>query len=760
MRSIYLLLCFLSIGFFSSSLFSGVGDWKSYTSKREVRAIASRHSDIIWAATSGGMFSFRFSDSSYIEFTPTEGLRTLDLTAITLDKDDNIWIGGADGYIQRYTPSTGEWINITDIFLDKDHGPSKRINKFLIKGDTLFILSDIGVSFYSLSNLEFGDTFLRFGSSPNVISGGVTGLEIYNDTIWIATRTGIASTYSSNPNPSAPDGWRIYNQSNGLASTVINDLTQAAGNLIAATANGISRWTGSSWNTVPGTENKNILDITVDKLADENDVQYFFITPQELWRVLNNNAVLRDTQFYVTLSSIESSVIIGTDKSGVLIRNSSPSPERMWMNILPPGPFTNNFVSIVIDESGTLWSATGKTYGEGFMSYDGLKWRSYNAATDSNLCSNDYYKVSLGKDNSKWMSNWGCGVTVIDGNGSVQKTFNTTNGLPPTLDNNLQYIVVGGVAVDQRGTTWITNRTAPDSTAVVLLKADSTLDYHVKRSMRSPLTIFIDIVIDQNDTKWFANTSRFDHEIAQGLFYYNDKSVAPGISSGWGRMTSDDGLTSYQVWSLAVDNNGELWIGSDQGITIVFNPADPIRTVATYHPLREQIIQAILVDACNNKWVATKQGVFVLSPDGTSILERYTTENTDRKLLDNDITSIAWNKSTGTMYLGTEKGLSTLSTPYLAPKAAFDELVFKPNPFIVPSTTPLTVDGLIYASSIKILTISGDLVKNVSCPCGRVGFWDGTNESGEPVATGVYLVISYGEDGTKTAIGKLAVLHR
>jgi ligand-binding sensor domain-containing protein len=754
------LLCFLCVSIFSSALFGGVGKWKSYTSKREVRAVASNHPDMIWAATSGGMFSFRFSDSTYIEFTPTEGLRTLDLTAVTLDEDYNVWVGGADGYIQRYTPSTGEWLNITDIFLDKDHGPSKRINKFIIYGDTLFVLSDIGLSVYSLSNLEFGDTFFGFGSAPTTIAGGITGLEIYNDTIWVATRYGIASTHSANPNPSAPDGWRIYNQSNGLISTVINDLKQVGGNLIAATAKGISRWTGSSWNTVSGTENKNILGITINKLPNENDVQYFFITPQELWRMFNSNAVLRDTQFNVTLSSIESSSMIPTEKSGVLFRNSSFSPEQKWSYILPPGPPTNNFVSIVIDDIGTLWSATGKTYGDGFMSFDGLRWRSYNADYDSNLCSNNYYKVSLGKDNSKWMSNWGCGVTVIGDNGEVKKTFNTTNGLPSTLDDNLSYIVVGGIAVDDRGTTWITNRTAPDSTAVVLMKADSILDYHVKRNMRNPVTIFTDLVIDQYDTKWFANTSRFDNETAQGLLYYNDKSVTPGISSGWGRITSDNGLTSYQVWSLAVDRNGELWVGSDQGITIIFNPADPTRTVATYHPLREQTIQAILVDACNNKWVATKQGVFVLSPDGTSILERYTTENTNRKLLNDDITSIAWNKSTGTIYLGTEKGLSTLSTPYVAPKASFDELIFKPNPFIVPASTPLTVDGLIYASSIKVLTINGDLVKNVSCPCGRVGFWDGTNESGEPVATGVYFVVAYGEDGAKVAIGKLAVLRR
>jgi ligand-binding sensor domain-containing protein len=750
----------LWVSIFVTSLFGGVGEWKSYTSKREVRAVVSDGSNGIWVASSGGMFSYNFADSSFREFTPTEGLRTLDLTAITIDGKDDIWIGGADGYIHRYAPSKNEWLYIADIFSDKDHGPAKRINRFEIIGDTLFILSDVGVSTYSISNHQFGDSYLRFGTAPSIINGATTGLKVYNDTLWVATRNGIASTPFNNTNPSSPESWLVYTQINGLPSNVVNDMKVVAGKLIAATANGISQWSGSFWSTLPGTESKNILGISVDKDTNKTDVRYYFITPQELWKVTNIGEVIIDTQFNFNLTFIGSSHIIGTGKRGVVLKKQTSSASSNWLDVIPPGPFSNKFVSVVIDEQGVLWSATGSANGDGFMSFNGSKWNSYTTATDSNLCSNDYHKASIGKDNSKWMGNWGCGVTILDADGNVRKTFNTVNGLPPTVDNNLSYVVVSGVAVDQQGNTWITNRTAPDSTAVVLMKPDSSLDYHVRKNMRNPLTIFNDIIIDQNDTKWFANTGRFDHEAAQGLLYYNDHSVSPGIPSGWGRMTTDNGLTSYQVWSLAVDHNGELWIGSDQGITIIFNPADPIRTVATYHPLRDQTIQAILVDACDNKWIATKQGVFVLSPDGTSILETYTTENTNRKLLDNDITSIGWDRKTGTMYFGTEKGLSTITSPYASPKAAFDELIFKPNPFVVPSSTQLTVDGLIYASSIKILTISGDLVKNVSCPCGRVGFWDGTNEKGEFVATGVYIVVAYAEDGSKAVAGKLAVIRK
>lgn len=740
-----------------SPLNGGVNQWKAYTSKREVRIVVMDSQQIAWAATSGGLFSYNFATGVFEEFTPAEGLGTLDLTAVSLDDKGYVWIGGSDGYVQRYSPSTGQWLNVTDIYLDRDHGNSKRINRFVNHGDTLFILSDIGVSVYSRSSLEFKDTFFKFGAAPGTITGSVTGLEYFNDTLWISTRNGIASIPVTAQNPSAPEGWKLYKQAEGLLSTTVNQLLAVDNELFAATSSGLSLWRGSAWAAVSGTESWNIIGMTAKKNPGDN-IKFYFIRPNSLCFVDNLDHVAFGATRTLTFSSIDSPSLLGTTNSGLLTNIGDPGD--IWRTVLPPGPYSNKFVSLAVDGRGILWSATGSAYGDGFMSFDGRDWKSYRAGSDTNICSDNYYKVSIGKENEKWMSNWGCGVTMVDDTGGVVRTFNTRNGIPPTLEGDDNFVVVGGVAADGSGDTWITNRTAPDSTAVVILTSGDSLDYRVKRSMRNPVTIFTDVVIDRNDTKWFSNRGRFDNEIAQGLFYYNDQSVSPGIARGWGRLTPDDGLTSYQVWSLAVDNNGELWVGSDQGITIIFNPADPERTVSTYHPLRDQTIQSILVDACNNKWIGTKQGVFVLSPDGTSILETYTAENTGRKLLDDDIASIGWDKSNGLIYLGTEKGLSSISTPYVSPESSFDELVLSPNPFVVPTLVPLTVDGLVYSSSLKILTVSGDLVKNVVCPCGRVGFWDGRNESGEFVASGIYLIIAYAEDGTQLAVGKLAVLRK
>ena len=60
--------------------------------------------------------------------------------------------------------ASGEWTYITAISQRTD--PQKRINALVPAGDTLFILSDIGVSIYLKSQREFGDTYFRFGLFP------------------------------------------------------------------------------------------------------------------------------------------------------------------------------------------------------------------------------------------------------------------------------------------------------------------------------------------------------------------------------------------------------------------------------------------------------------------------------------------------------------------------------------------------------------------------------------------------------------------
>ena len=71
-----------------------------------------------------------------------------------------------------------------------------------------------------------------------------------------------------------------------------------------------------------------------------------------------------------------------------------------------------------------------------------------------------------------------------------------------------------------------------------------------------------------------------------------------------------------------------------------------------------------------------------------------------------------------------------------------------------------TVDGLTEGSSLKIFTVDGALVRAVDTPGGRLGFWDGRDDRGDLVSSGVYVVIAYSADGTETGTTKVAVIRK
>ncbi len=728
--------------------FAGVGEWKTYTAKREVRDVILDH-DVIWAATSGGLFSYSHINGTFNQFTTSDGLRAIDLTAVTVDNNGSVWTGASNGFLHRYDPASGEWTYISDISLRPD--PQKRINALKAVGDTLFILSDIGVSVFSISRMEFGDTYSRFGTFPDQAVGNATAVCMFNDELWIGTRSGIVSTPLTNRNPSAPESWHLYNSiTGGLPSDQTTGIVIANNSLFASTTAGLAEFNGVSWSTVGGTAGINIIDaIAVPSI--------YFITGSELWTYSDTLASIVATGFPSALTALASSSDIGTAADGVLIQSSS-----QWVTKTPPGPTSNKFVGIAVDTRGVLWGATGAANGTGFMSFDGQVWKLYNTQQDQRLLGNNYYKVSICKNNTKWISSWGTGVALLDDAGNLVKVLGKSDGIPPSLENDTNFVLIGGVTTSHEGVIWITNRTAPDSTAEMLFYGSNVSLGKVKfpSDMRHPDNVFTDVVVDGNDTKWFANFSRFEPDLPIGYFYYNEHFTLPGTTNGWGMLSTDDGLTSNKVWSEAVDKDGALWIGTDQGITIIFDPSNPRSSMAVYHPLPDQIIQAIVVDPLNNKWIATKQGVFVYSADGTSIINHYTVESTNGKLVDDDVASLSINPNNGTVYFGTEKGLSSLTTASVSPVSEFGELAISPNPFYLPSRAQLTVDGLAANSALKILSINGNLIREIQTPGGRVGFWDGTDTQGRVVATGVYLIVAYSEDGSKVATGKVAVIRR
>jgi flagellar hook assembly protein FlgD len=103
--------------------------------------------------------------------------------------------------------------------------------------------------------------------------------------------------------------------------------------------------------------------------------------------------------------------------------------------------------------------------------------------------------------------------------------------------------------------------------------------------------------------------------------------------------------------------------------------------------------------------------------------------------------------------------MSTLTTFSVEPKQDFDKILLYPNPFKLAKHSFVTIDGLVKNSTIKILSISGKLIKTIISPGGRLAFWDGKDENGKFVSSGIYILVAFDEEADKITTSKFAVIR-
>ncbi len=203
------------------------------------------------------------------------------------------------------------------------------------------------------------------------------------------------------------------------------------------------------------------------------------------------------------------------------------------------------------------------------------------------------------------------------------------------------------------------------------------------------------------------------------------------------------------------DKNGQIWFGAGvNGICVIENPADIVKndvfkvrrikvprndgTNLADYLCDAQDVGGIAVDASNRKWIATlTSGVYLVSEDGTEIIEHYTMDNSP--LPSNKVYNVACDDNSGSVYFGTEFGLVEYNSTSAPASDNYNEVYAFPNPVRPDYTGWITVDGLMNNSLVKIADSAGNVFVQGRSDGGRF-IWDGCNAAGERVKTGVYYV--------------------
>lgn len=739
-----------------------VGAWKNYTSMQDAKAVA-RSENTFWAATSGGMFSWTEGTTSFSRFTNAEGLKSIDLTAIAVDRYGEVWTGTSTGMIHVYAPKNNTWRYVPDIATTNQ--TDKQINQLAGFGDTLLISTNFGLSVFRIGRFQFGDTYTRFGSFTGTTRIVVRSAAIFGGRIWAAISVGasisrVASADLANPNLLPPEAWTV--ESVGSSGTTVRFLGVFNDRLYAGTSAGVFVREANAWTPVDSLAGRNIraFDVSPSALVVIDDA-FRTSTMNSQGVVSQYGTPLPFPPNAVTLSAA-GRPIVATSGAGLM------SYSTTWESHFPNGPAANQFAGVFVEDDGTVWGASGNQSARGFYRFDGKEWKSFNTSNSPALPTNDYYRVSVGCNGDRWISSWGKGVlrmpkgvdTVL-----AENIFNVNvgmKGIPHPTDST--YVVTGSTVCDGQGNVWVPLLQPRDDRVFAVRRANGSWTTFPAYIGATKATYLTDVTVDRSlAVDAFGNIWAVIPVVPPlGVINLNNRGSLPDSVADF-HLNSANGLPSNVIRTIVVDRDGDVWIGTDRGIAIVLDPSNPTRSgaIASYKPLSGVNVNTIAVDPLNQKWVGTNEGAILLSRDGTQTLAQYTVATTDGKIISNEIKSIAVDPKSGTVYFGTMNGLASLTTAAAEPKPSFDELVISPNPYRIPSATPVTIDGLVENSKIKILTIDGRLVRELTTPGGRIGFWDGKDERGRDVASGIYLVIGYSETSKgSVGKGKLAVIRK
>lgn len=741
MRTLRVLIAVFLVA--SQIIAQSIGQWKIYSDLKDVKAAVTVN-NTVWAATGGGVFRFNPSDSTYTTYTKADGLSSQGLSAIDVDPSNRIWLGSKEGFINIVDPADNSITKIIDIF--NSNNTQKQINDIFVKGDTAFVSFDFGLSIISTKTFSFYDSFLKLGSFPaqtRVISAYKSSL------VYAVTDNGVAVQKPGATNLSAPESWNNYSFGSNINVQSASRILSFNGQILLATSNGVFTFANNSWQPFI------LQGVMINDMTVSGNILYLAGT-HDLFQYSNGNVNTVYSNQNLSFSSVDvsSSQTIYVSSSGGLIELRNGASRLIY----PNGPSSNSFVNLSVDPLGQLWVATGKDVtGVGFFKFDGSNWKTYDVQGYPQLPTNSYYNVFAGPDSAVYLCNWGQGITIFKNN--TLTTYNKSNSGLVGIPSDTNFVVITDAKTDSKGNVWMTNlQSATRKQLSVLTKQNKWYHYSFTNPVLTTSDLLDKLVIDQNNTKWFSvmNGNR-------GIYYFNENKTFDNLNDDTqGYISKSDGLISDLISCLAIDRKQSLWIGTNIGVNVITDLNNPKKSLtgSLGIALRDQNVTCIAVDPLNQKWIGTDQGIFILSPDGVQLVDQYNSSNSP--LPSDEIKSIAFDPKNGIVYIGTDFGLAELATPSIQPVESFSKLFVYPNPLLLKDgeANSLTIDGLIKNSNIRILSISGNLIRDFKSPGGKVAFWDGRDDDGNLVPSGVYIIVANDDEANNITTSKVAVIRK
>lgn len=739
-----------------------VGEWRDHLNYNNLVDLIEKDDRIIAASTTA-LFYLDKNTKELQRFSTLDGLSEIEISSIAYDKSrDIILIGYQSGNIDVIVD--GEIKNIPEIFNTTNITGNKRINHIHLYNDYALLSCNFGIVKFDLEKIEVSDTY-KLGL--NNTNKPIIQTTVYKDTIYATTDHGIFKAYVNHPLLSFSDNWSQLHLNgllpdssniNAIASTsdylMFNQTTEhfdqeqqyiiQNNTLFASPAN-----RNFKVSALKSQNNKILLTgIFYARLYNTLTDYVNFITHDDL--NLTNSLVSKDGEYWCT------------DKNLGLVNT------HLWdyTSYFPHGPKATDVSTIIssndkiiISHGGKLDSYAPKFSRNNFSIYKDNTWTFYpNDPTVDERDVTAFAEDPLNKD-VQWSTTWGLGLLKYENYASPQ-VFNKDNSSLSPRDFGVEQYLLADLKFDDEGTLWVLSSQSPSP--LVSKDKNDVWEAHSFGSFlpTSRHTKRLEI-FDNLNQKWVITDG-------DGIIVYNEDQSGSKIKH-LKSFSGQGNLASLKVNCATMDQDGKIWIGTEEGLSVMSNPrnifdggnydANHVLVFfdGNWEPvLKGQYITDIEVDGGNRKWFATTQGVYLTSEDGTEQLEHFTTENSP--LFSNTVMDIAIDQKTGEVFFATEKGVvSYKSTAQFVEENERDVFVY-PNPVQPGYTGLITIDGLIVNSTVKIADVSGRIVYQTKTE-GNRAVWNGYSLQNEPASSGIYIVYSASQDGEFTEVAKLSIVR-
>jgi len=737
-----------------------IGYWKDYQSYTSASYIVEADNKV-YCVTNGTLFYINKDENTINRLSKVTGLSDVGIKHVAYSESLKITVITYENCNIDFIKNN-QITNISDIKRKEITG-IKLINSITLRDGTAYLSCTFGLVLIDLEKEEIKDTYKLIIEGYTCV---INNMSYSLNTIYLSTSCGgfYADINSLFLNDFSNWSWVTTEED-------INDIYYSETFDTALIANAGLGAFNNTINIVSGGNTESYYCPEIVEITFINNKLHRIYSDKI---IISNglNLIYSDTIYH---EKIENAKFSFTDSDNIIWIADSANGLLKFTNLkyqesfVPEGPIRNDIYSIKYEDNALYICHGGHSnFGKNSLINDGVSvkkqydnWVNY----DFNKLGNarDILEVAV-RNGKEYYASWYDGIPEMnDGELITKHGYTNTNGILDTISyyptNNR--IRISDLNFDNDGNLW---GLSSEVNHPLFVKTKNGEWYSFTMNQNQVALFFDDLIIDQFNQKWGVIGR------SGGLFVYDDNNTISDPSDDQYKTLKNTvgqgNLPSNAVYCVTEDLDGEIWVGTDKGIGVFYNPSvifsgnnfDAQQILITegeygQYLLSEEKIKCITIDGANRKWIGTeKSGVFLISEDGTEEILHFTANNSP--LFSDNIYDIAVNPSSGEVFIGTEKGLISYRSD--ATNGAIIQLTAKvfPNPVRETYNGIITISGLITGANIKIIDIDGNLVFEDFAKGGQAS-WSGKNKNGDKVSTGVYIVFSTDINGIEKIASKI-----